>query len=107
MGMETPIYAYGTALLMRVLGQSPFVGRLFNWLLLMAAIISVALSFRLTPRDWRPVSRSSPNPWWIPIGILTFTALSPLFFFEGRQVQPDPAMAAFTTIAASCFHAFA
>src|SRR5262249_29170835 len=48
-----------------------------------------------------------PNPLWFPVGFLLFAALSPLVFFEGRQIQPDPAMGAFATIAASCFHSFA
>jgi hypothetical protein len=107
MGMETPVYTYGSALLMRFVGDSPFAGRLFNWLVLVAGFVSFAICFRPTPQDWPLRSpQRHPNPWWIPIGTITFAILSPLVFFEGRQFQPDPAMAAFTMIAASFFHAF-
>jgi hypothetical protein len=108
MGMETPTYQYVAGLLMRIFGESTFGGRFVNWILLMGAFAAVGISFRLTPRDWRARSLGEgANPLWLPIGIATFAVLSPLVFFEGRQFQPDPAMAALTAIAASFFHTFA
>ena len=108
MGMETPIYAYTTALFMRVLGDGPLAGRLVNWLALLGGFAAIFFAFRATPEDWRsPSASAGPNPLWLPIGILTFSVFSPLFFFEGRQVQPDPMMGGLTAMAAACFHEFA
>ncbi|HEX6243596.1 MAG TPA: hypothetical protein VFZ61_21935 [Polyangiales bacterium] len=106
MGMETPVYTYTTGQLMRVLGDGPLAGRLVNWLSLMLGLGAACLAFR--PVAEAQVARAGvqPNPLWLPIGLITFAVLSPLFFFEGRQIQPDPSMAALTTAAAACFHAF-
>jgi hypothetical protein len=120
MGMETPVYTYCSALLMRVFGDSPFSGRLVSWLSLLMGLAAVFVAFRPVPLDWpsfAPHARENarrdsthdlrPNPLWLPIGMLTFAVLSPLFFFEGRQFQPDPMMGGMTMAAAGCFHAYA
>jgi hypothetical protein len=107
MGMEMPVYTYTTAQWMRVLGDSPLSGRLVSWLSLLLGLGAVFVALRPVPQDWRLAADDRPNPRWLPFGILCFAALSPLFFFEGRQVQPDPMMAGLAAAAAACFHSFA
>lgn len=108
MGMETPVYAYMMALLMRLFGDGPVAGRLLSWLSMVAGLVAMFVAFRPTPQDWASeADEAQPNPLWVPCGIVVFAVLSPLFFFEGRQIQPDPMMAGLTAVAAACFHAFA
>ncbi len=92
-GMETPLYPYLLSLLMRVFGDAPAVGRTFTCAVGLVGLVHAAV--------WlRPRGSSMWMVW--PLALVS----SPMYLYELRQIQPDPAMCGFAAISAAHLTAF-
>lgn len=91
-GMEPPIYPYVLALLMRLFGEAPAVGRTLNFVLFLFGF------------GWLVKRLAQLHGYSTGLGYVVMASFSPLVLSEFRQIQPDPAMTSLSVMAAVVLH---